>query len=81
MRNAQMHPRQFSQAVDRKLLLYVAYLLTYLLTYVESREGAEQPRRRASTRVVLCQQPVKTTLDVTCDLQRRQRRCAVLIAK
>jgi len=61
-----MHRRQFSQAVNRKLLLHV-----------ESREGAEQPRRsRASTRVVLCPQLVKTTLDVTCDLQRRQRRCA-----
>jgi len=62
--------RNFSQAADRKLLLHV-----------ESREGAEQPRHRASTRVVLCPQQVKTTLDATCDLQRRQRRCAMLIAE
>jgi len=62
--------RQFSQAVDRKSLLHV-----------ESREGAEQPRLRASTRVVLCPQLVKTTLDVTCFLQRWQRRCAMLIAE
>jgi len=71
MRNAQMHRRQFSQAVERKLLLHV-----------ESREGAEQRRHRTSARVVLCPQLVKkTTLDVACDLQRRQRRCAVLIAE
>jgi len=63
--------RTFSQAADRKLLLHV-----------ESREGAEQPRRRASTRILLCPQLVKMTLGVTCDdLQRRRRRCTMLTAE
>ena len=44
----------------------------------------ESRRHRASTCIVglLCLQLVKTTLGVTCsDFQRRQRRCAVLIAE
>ena len=56
------HRRQFSQAVDWKLLLHV-----------EPTASAEQWHHIVSIRVVFCPQLVKTTLDMTCDLQRRQK--------
>jgi len=61
------HKQWFSQSVDWKLLLHV-----------ESRAGVEQQRRRVRTRIVLCPQLVKMSLDVTCDFHRWWRRCTML---
>jgi len=47
------HGWRFSQAVDWKLLLHIEL------------RNAEEQHHRASTRVVLCPQLVKTTLDMT----------------
>ena len=62
------HRRWFSQAIDWKLLLHL-----------ESRVGVQQRRHRASTHVTFCPQLVTTTLDVTCNLQRWHRCCAMFV--